>query len=205
MDSHLAQTLIESRWLILVPLSFAEGPVIAFVAGTLAAAGYFNIFVLAAFFFGRDMFMDGLYYLLGYYGGRTRLAHRLLAKIGVEEAHLEHVRGLWTRRAGITMLLGKISYGISTSFIVVAGMIHMPLQKFFGWGAVAAVVQYGVLLVLGYFLGGALGGTIERLISNFEYVLLGLSVFLVGYFFVSIKLSKRMLKEVKDDTPPPTQ
>ena len=55
---HLTQLILDYRYWILIPISVIEGPVVAFVAGTLAALGYFNIWVLVLFFFARDMIMD---------------------------------------------------------------------------------------------------------------------------------------------------
>jgi len=154
MDAnHLTELILEYRYWILIPLSIIEGPVVAFVAGTLAALGYFNVFVLMVFFFARDMIMDAFYYWLGYHGGRTETAKKLLKKIGIEESHLDDIRKLWEKHAGKTMFLGKLSYGVASSFIALAGTVRMPLKKFFGWGAVVAIVQFWGLIFLGYFFG----------------------------------------------------
>lgn len=198
-SAHLTALILEYRYWILVPLSMAEGPIVAFIAGTLAAAGYFDIYILVPFFFVRDMVMDAGYYALGHYGGRTRLAQKLLKKIGVTPDHLESVRVLWEKRAGTTMFIGKTSYGISTSFIVVAGMVGMPLAKFFGWGAVVALCTYIVLLFLGYFFGNVLGGKIEFIIGNIEYAILGLSIFVAAYFAFSIYMSRKLMREQKKE------
>lgn len=192
---NTGQLIIEYRYWLLVPLSIIEGPVVAFVAGTLAATGYFNIYGLGLFFFVRDMVMDGLYYALGHFGGRTMLVQRLLHKIGVRENHLEEVRMLWERHAGVTMFLGKLSYGIASSFIVVAGMVRMPLTKFFGWGALAAIAQYGVLLLLGYFFGNTLGGEAVVVIERAQYVLAAVALVAAIYYIGSRYARKRLMSE----------
>ena len=81
----------------------------------------------------------------------------MLNKIGITTDHLEQVRVLWEKRPGWTMFIGKLSYGIASAFIVVAGMVKMPLSKFFLYGSIVAVLQYGVLLFAGYYLGESLG------------------------------------------------
>ncbi|MEK7133644.1 MAG: hypothetical protein AAB804_01075 [Patescibacteria group bacterium] len=194
LDS-IAPLIIEYRYWILVPLSIVEGPIVAFIAGTLAATGYFNIYALAAFFFVRDMIMDALYYALGHFGGRTSLAQRLLHRIGVRQNHLEEVRTLWERHAGVTMFLGKLSYGIASSFIVVAGMVRMPLGKFFGWGALAAIAQYGVLLLLGYFFGNTLGGEAVLVLERAQYVLAAVALVATIYYIGSRYARKRLMSE----------
>src|SRR5271154_4469952 len=90
--SSTTQLIIEYRYLILIPLALIEGPIVAFIAGTLASLGYFDVYFLAIFFLVRDVTMDSIYYALGYFGGRTKFVMRMLAKIKVTPDHLEGVR-----------------------------------------------------------------------------------------------------------------
>lgn len=190
----VTQLILEYRYWILTPLSFIEGPVVAFVAGTLAAVGYFNIYFLAALFFVRDVGLDGVYYALGYFGGRTAFAERMLTKIGITSDHLEKVRLLWARRPGITMFIGKLSYGIASAFIVVAGMVKMPLGTFFAYGSIVAVLQYGTLLFAGYFLGASLGGSIANIINNVQYAIAFVAIAISAYYVLSWSMRKKLLK-----------
>lgn len=194
LDS-VTSLIVEYRYWILIPLSIIEGPIVAFAAGTLASLGYFNVFWLAIFFLIRDLVMDGLYYALGHFGGRTALVRRLLKKIGVRSEHLDDIKALWGRRAFLTMFFGKLSYGIASSFIVVAGTVGMPLRIFFGWGAVVAILQYGVLLAFGFFFGVSLGGKADVLIKDFEYVVAGITVIGILYYVLSRYARGRIMKK----------
>jgi membrane-associated protein len=200
---YLTELLLQYRYWIMVPLAFVEGPIVAFIAGTLASAGVFSMYFLVPFFFIRDVGLDGVYYALGHFGGKTRFAQRMMKKIGVTEDHLDQVRALWDRRPGITMFVGKISYGIASSFIVVAGMVRMPLAKFFGYGSIVAVVQYGILLYLGYFLGTTLGGNIAHIIANVQYAVAFAAIVFTAYFLLSRRMRSKFLKKDKEieDTP----
>ncbi len=191
----ITQLILEYRYWILIPLSFIEGPVIALVAGTLAAVGFFNIYILGVLFFVRDVGLDLGYYAIGHYGGRTNFAQRMMKKIGVTSDHLEHVRSLWARRPGMTMLIGKLSYGIASAFIVVAGMVKMRLRIFILYGSLVAVLQYGTLLLLGYFFGAAFGGSIIKVVENIQYVLLFAAVVIIGYYIFSWRMRQKLLRE----------
>ncbi len=184
-----------------------EGPIVAFAAGTLAASGYFNLYALGLFFFIRDLVMDSGYYALGYFGGRTQLAQKLMHKIGVRPEHMEEIRILWEKHAGETMFFGKLSYGIASSFIVAAGTVRMSLTRFFAYGALVAILQYGVLLVLGYYFGNALGGKISTILSHFQYALAGVAIVATGYYIISRRMRQRFLrdKEVVDAELPPSE
>lgn len=194
----ITQVLLQYRYWILIPLSLIEGPVVAFVAGTLAALGYFNIYFLAGLFFVRDIGLDGAYYAMGHFGGRTAFAERMLAKIGITDDHLGKVHDLWEKRPFTTMFIGKLSYGIASAFIVVAGMVKMPLREFFKYGAIVAVLEYGSLLLAGYFLGASLGGSIVKIIENAQYVIGFAALVISGYYLFSWYMRKKFLKEEKE-------
>jgi membrane protein DedA with SNARE-associated domain len=191
----LTELLLQYRYWILIPLSLIEGPVIALISGTLAALGYFNIYFLAALFFVRDVGLDLGYYAIGHFGGRTGFAQRMIKKIGIMPEHLDHVHDLWNRRPGMTMLIGKLSYGIASAFIVVAGMVHMHLRSFIFYGSLIAILQFWGLLAIGYFFGVSFGGNIIKVVENIQYLLLFAAVVMVIYYVITLRARARLLKE----------
>lgn len=193
----MTELILQYRYWIIIPLSFIEGPVIAFIAGTLAAVGFFNIYALALLFFVRDVGMDAVYYALGHYGAKTAFVQRMLNKIGITQDHLDHVKGLWERRPGWTMLIGKLSYGIAHAFIVVAGTVRFSLPIFFKWACIVAVLQYGTLLLLGYYLGASFGGTVEKVLTNAQYLIAAATIIISGYYIVSWRMRRKLLAEDK--------
>lgn len=194
----ITEILLQYRYWILIPLSLIEGPVVAFVAGTLAALGFFDIYFLAALFFVRDVGLDAGYYAMGHFGGKTAFAKRMLTKIGITDNHLEQVRELWERRPFTTMFIGKLSYGIASAFIVVAGMVKMPLRIFFKYGVMVAILEYGTLLLAGYLLGASLGGSIVRIIENVHYAIAFASIVVIGYYLLSWYMRRKLLKADKE-------
>ena len=195
---HINELILQYRYWIMIPLSIFEGPVIAVAAGALAPLGYFNIFALAAFFFALDMAKDAFYYSLGYWGGNTKTVQKLLKKLGIHEQHLGDIKHLWENHAGKTMLVGKLSYGIAASFVVLAGTVKMPLKKFFGWGAVVAIAQYWTLLAVGYFFGNAVGGATAKILDILQWLVLGISVAGVGYYLFSLYMRKEFKRETEE-------
>lgn len=195
----LSDLILQYRYLILIPLSIVEGPLVAFAGGTLASLGYFNVFALGAFLFLLDLAKDAFYYCLGYYGGNTRLVRKLLKKVGLHEGHLDDIRTLWYKHAGKTMFIGKLSYGIASSFVVLAGTVKMPLRKFFGWGAIVAITQYWTLLALGFFFGNAIGGETAKILNILQWLILGFSVAAIAYYLFSLYMRKRWNKETEGE------
>jgi membrane protein DedA with SNARE-associated domain len=192
--SATMQAIIEYRYWILIPLSLIEGPIVAFFAGTLASLGYFNIFLLAAFFLVRDIAVDLFCYYVGFAGARTRWITKVLRKLGVTDAHLKEARALWNNNPGKTLFISKLSYGVAAGFIVVAGLIKMDVMKFIAYGLAITVMHYGTLLVLGYFFGNAFGGSIAGILENIPYVVGGLSVLAIAYLFFRRSMSRQLTR-----------
>jgi membrane protein DedA with SNARE-associated domain len=192
--SATIQAIIEYRYWILIPLSLIEGPIVAFFAGTLASLGYFNIFLLAAFFLVRDIAVDLFCYYVGFAGARKRWITKVLRRLGVTDAHLKEARALWNNNPGKTLFISKLSYGVAAGFIVVAGLIKMDVMKFIGYGLAITVMHYGTLLVLGYFFGNAFGGSIAGILENIPYVVGGLSVLAIAYLFFRRSMSRQLTR-----------
>lgn len=197
-QSAVIQLIIEYRYWILIPLSFIEGPIVAFIAGTLASVGYFNVYALGVFFLVRDVSVDLGMYALGYYGAKTAFVQKMLHRFGVTDKEMEDIKVLWNKNAGKTMFFSKLSYGVAAAFIMVAGMVQMPLKKFVFYGFIVAVLHYGTLLFLGYYLGASVGGSVSRILENIQYVLGGAILVVTAYFLFKRYINTKMRKAEKD-------
>jgi membrane protein DedA with SNARE-associated domain len=191
-SSSLVRLLIEYRWWILIPLSVLESTVVAFVAGLLAAAGYFTVYVLWLYFFARDMIIDLGLYGLGRWVRHAGWTRSMLVRLHIAPERLDSVRAHWNEHPARTMFIGKFSYGVAATFIIVAGMVRMSLRKFLGYGALAAVAEYSLYLGSGYFFGASLGGNIVTIIDNVQYVVLGGSALLIAYYWFARHIRRRM-------------
>ena len=61
-----------------------------------------------------------------------------------------------------------------------------------------------VLLLLGYFLGASLGGSITKIIENVQYVIAFAAIAISGYYIFSWYMRKKFLKEDRtiEEMPP---
>ncbi len=198
---NIAHLIIVYRYWIIIPLSFIEGPIIAFVAGTLSFLGYFNPYLMFAIFLLRDIIIDSFMYGIGRWGGETHFAKRMLAKIGVRSAHLEEIRYMWKHHGFRTMFFSKLSYGVSAAFLVVGGAVKTPFKRFLIYGILVSLVQYGGLFILGYFFGGALQ-TVSNVFTYIQYLILAASVVGIGWYiftrFMRTEFDKERTREEKE-------
>jgi len=194
MDAQsISHLLLEYRYLVLIPLATIEGPIVAFVAGTLASLRYFNIYALAAVFFIRDVGLDAIYYYVGYVGGNTSFVQRAFARLGINQADKGSIKARWEKKPGITMLIGKLSYGIAQFFIMAAGTVRMRFGIFFKYGALVAVLQYWTLLALGYFFGQAFGGSLPTILDHLQLILGVVGLVIASYYLFTWRMRKRFL------------
>jgi membrane protein DedA with SNARE-associated domain len=198
---HLTQLIIDYRYWIIIPLSFLEGPVIALVVGTLSSFGYFNPFVAVWIFFVKDMVMDGGWYFIGRYAKNTAFVHRLLHKGGLLTESTEQFKEQWQKRGWWTMFVAKLPHGFSSAFLAMSGLIEAPLGKFFTYAAIIALLQYGLLFVLGYYFGSFFASSPD-LISKVQYILTGLLFIIGAYLLLVWYLRRRFAKKTPPQHPP---
>ena len=192
----IAHLILQYRYWILIPLTFIEGPIIGFITGGLSRLGYFNPFLAFSIFIVRDMLMDVAWYLAGSHGSKTRFAAWMLKKGKVTSEHLESVRKLWDEHGLRTMFIAKLSYGISQLFLAVAGMVRMPLTRFFRYAVIVALIEYGGLFVFGYWVGGAFGN-LTGIISNIQWVIAILALVISTYYIFTHFMRARALDQEK--------
>lgn len=188
--------IIEYRYWILIPLSLLEGPIVAFVGGTLSWLGYLNPFVAFSIFFLRDILFDCFFYFIGRFGRHTRLAQWTIHKVGMTGGHLDNVRHLWHNHGFRTMFFSKLSYGLSAAFLTVAGLIDFDVRRFLRYAVIIALTQYGTLFLLGYFIGTAIGVT-ENALEVIQRVILIGGLFALAYIVFSYYMRRRTLEQEK--------
>ncbi len=184
--------IIEYRYWILIPLAFLEGPIVAFSAGLLASLGYFNPFIVLSVLIGKDISVDAFFYLLGRWGNRGELIKRYSRKVGVTAEHWDVVERLWDQHPWKTMFLSKIAYGLSYPFLVSAGLTNISYKRFWLYAIQISLLQYGLLMVLGYYFGNSYG-FVAATFSGIQILLGIVAVIAVIYYGFSFFVRRRML------------
>jgi membrane protein DedA with SNARE-associated domain len=187
--------LVEYRYWILIPLTFLEGPVVAFAAGTLASLGYFKLYELAVLFLVRDLLADTAYYCAGYFGRRSRAVRKALAWLKIEDANLDRIRERLLKHPIQTIFIGKLSYGVASTIIVGFGVIRMRYLTFMAYGVWVTVLQYGTLLALGFYYGVSLGARITSILDALEYLAAAVAVAAAVYYLFGRSVRDRLFKK----------
>jgi membrane protein DedA with SNARE-associated domain len=150
---RLLQLLALYKYGIIFPIAVLEGPIVTIVSGILIARGQLNFLHTFAIVFAADMVSDPALYLLGRYG--RHLLHEITF-IKLPLQHLEKLERRYERDPWKTMILGKLSYGLGSLFVVAAGAARMPPLKFLRHMGAIDAAKSSLLLLLGVFFGRAI-------------------------------------------------
>jgi membrane-associated protein len=150
---RLIRFLARYKYQVIFPIAVLEGPIVTVISGILIARGELRLLPAFAVLFAADMVSDPALYYLGRFG---RHLLRWLAFIKIPAKHLERLERQFERDPLKTMVVGKLSYGLGSLFVVAAGAARMPWLKFLEYMGLVDAVKSTLLLALGYFFGRAI-------------------------------------------------
>ena len=157
--------LTSYKYAALFPLTVIEGPIITVIAGFFSSLGFINFFLTYLIVVVGDLIGDIIHYVLGRFGGR-KFIDRWGRFIGVGKQQIESIEKQFTKRGSKLLFIGKMSHGIGGAFLVAAGIIKMPFDKFMLSNLLATLVKSMILLLVGFYFGQAyvtIGSYLEKL------------------------------------------
>ena len=147
----------------LVVTPFLPGDSLLFAAGTFAALGSLNVWVLWALLFIAAVLGDTVNYWIGNKVGPKAFEQdvRFLKK-----EYLERTQGFYEKHGGKTIILARFVPIVRTFAPFVAGVGTMHYGRFLSYNIVGAFLWTGIFIWLGYFFGN-----IPFVRENFELVI----------------------------------
>lgn len=153
----------------LVVTPFLPGDSLLFAAGTFAAAGAFDVVLLAFVLILAAVLGDTVNYWVGRSVGTSYFEKNAVFRIRKE--HLEKTRRFYERHGGKTIILARFVPIVRTFAPFVAGVGKMEYGTFITYNVVGGIVWVSLFVFLGYFFGN-----IPVVRENFEIVILGIVV-----------------------------
>jgi membrane protein DedA with SNARE-associated domain len=154
MDGEAIRALLQEQGLaILFVLALIEGPIVTVIAGALAGRGVFDPLAVLAVALAGDVAGDAALYAIGRFcpGLAQRLFGRQL------EMNAAGVEGLFARRGGWLLVIGKLTHVAGFAVILTAGFARMPPGAFLGFTVVAALPKVVALAGAGWVFGLSMG------------------------------------------------
>ena len=147
-----------------VILPFLPGDSLLFAAGTFAAFGDFNPWVLFGLLATAAVLGDTVNYSIGH-----KLGERAYNSRFVKKEYLDRTHAFFQKHGGKTIFLARFVPIVRTFAPFVAGMGEMSYKYFITYNLVGGITWVGLFVSLGYFFG-----TMELVQKNFETVIIAI-------------------------------
>jgi len=150
----------------LVIMPFLPGDSLLFAAGTFAALGSLNPWVLFGLLTTAAILGDTLNYWIGH-----SLGERAYSSKWVRKDYLDRTHAFFEKHGGKTIFLARFVPIVRTFAPFVAGMGDMSYKYFLTYNVIGGISWVGIFVFLGYFFGN-----LEFVRNNFELVILAIIV-----------------------------
>ncbi|NQV88325.1 MAG: DedA family protein [Parcubacteria group bacterium] len=191
---QISLIILKYKYLALFPLAAFEGPIIALVVGFFVYLGYLAFIPAYCVLILGDLVPDVIYYYIGRFGHKQKFIEKYGSRFDVISDNFELVEKLWQNHGWKTMFFSKLAYGLSTPFLISAGLVRMPFKRFISYTIPVTLFQYGIIMVLGYYLGSSYI-VASKYIEYGAFVIAGLVVvFVLVYIHLSKYARKKLVK-----------
>ena len=170
----------------IVLFPFLPGDSLIFAAGTIAAAGSLNIYLLLIILCVAAIIGDSVNYVLGKYFGNSIVKH-------VKKEYMQKTEKFYEEHGGKTIILARFIPIIRTFAPFVAGIGKMKYSKFFSYNVIGGIVWVSLFLFLGFFLGNL--PIIKNNLTIVIIIIISLSVVPVIIEYIKHKIKKRKLNK----------
>lgn len=168
----------------LVVLPFLPGDSMLFAAGSIAAIGGMNIFVLIGLLIMAAVLGDFVNFEIGKHFGKKLFANpnsRIF-----KPQYLQKTQAYYAKYGGRTIILARFIPLVRTFAPFVGGMGQMPYREFVKYNLIGAVLWVTGFTLLGYFFGG-----LAIVKKNFSLFLIGIIVVSVLPMLIEIWRAKK--------------
>ncbi len=176
----------------LVITPFLPGDSLLFAAGTFAALGSLNIYLLWGLLVVAAVLGDTVNYWIGHKLGLAIFdtQNRLLKKV-LKKEYLEKTEAFYAKHGGKTIVLARFVPIVRTFAPFVAGVGTMEYGRFISYNVIGGFLWVTLFLFMGNFFGN-----IPFVKANFELVIIGIILVSVVPMFVEF-LKARSEKKAK--------
>jgi len=143
---------------------FLPGDSLLFAAGTFAAIGSMNIWVLLGLLMIAAVGGDTVNYWIGH-----SLGDRAYSSKWIKKEYLDRTHAFFEKHGGKTIFLARFVPIVRTFAPFVAGMGHMSYSYFFSYNVFGGITWVALFTLAGYFFGN-----IQFVKSNFEFVIIAI-------------------------------
>ena len=183
--------LMTYRYVLIIPLTIIEGPIVMVLCGFLLRFGTFDLLPLYASLTIADLIGDIGWYCVGRFWGHpfiTRFGHFF----SITETTLNKATKLFNKYHNRILFISKITMGFGFALVtlITAGVAKVPFKKYLLFNVSGQLIWTAVLLSIG-FLFGNVYTSIDKGFRDVALVAIGIITVVVVYGFGKY-ISKRI-------------
>jgi membrane-associated protein len=179
----------------LVVTPFLPGDSLLFAAGTFAALGDLNVFLLWLLLFIAAVLGDGVNYWIGNKVGPRAFDGNVRF---LKKEYLDQTQEFYDKHGGKTIILARFVPIVRTFAPFVAGVGTMKYGRFFAFNVIGAFLWTAIFIALGYFFGN-----IPFVKENFELVII--VIILISIVPMVIEYVRGRARVTTIETHPPNE
>ena len=145
----MIELLLTYKYIILIPLSIIEGPIVTVVAGFLVTLKIFNPRLVYVIMVIGDIAGDAGIYYIGYSG------KRFLKYFKITDEKMEKAKIYFHENHKKAIAMSKLAHGIGFTGLLAAGASHVPYKRYFKTCTFISIVQSFIMLMIGILFGHA--------------------------------------------------
>jgi membrane protein DedA with SNARE-associated domain len=187
--------ILTYRYFFAFALAALDGPVASFVVGVFVASGQLEFVPTFLALLLGDLATCVVIFTFGHYFSRLPFVQRMLTKSGLA-GHVGVVRHLWLEHSAKTMFMSKLAWGLSSAFLVAAGIVGLPWRRFLVLVTAVAAAQYLVLLGLAVGLGASIGPA-NDIFGWLKVIVAVVIAIVLIYLFVGRRVGRMLIAEEK--------
>ena len=174
----------------LVIMPFLPGDSLLFAAGSFAALGVLNPWILVILLCIAAILGDTVNYWIGHYIGPKAFSGNIRF---LKKEYMDQTHAFFEKHGGKTIILARFVPIVRTFAPFVAGVGAMTYKKFILYNVVGGILWVNIFVWLGYFFG-----TLPFVQENFEIAIIAIvliSVLPMIYEYIKAKLEARKEKK----------
>ena len=187
--------LMVYRYILIVPLTIVEGPIVMVLCGFLYRLGSFDLLPLYASLIIADLIGDVGWYCIGRFWG-IHFVTKYGKFFGVTEKTLAKTTALFHKYHNRILFISKITmgFGFAVVTLVTAGIAKVPFKKYLIFNVSGQFIWTAMLLTAGYFFGN-LYYTVDK---GFRWVTIvaGIILIIVVIYGFGTYISKRIGEKI---------
>jgi len=187
----LVLLLTKYGYFILFPLAAFEGPMVSLAVGFFVSLGYLKFLPAYVILLLGDLIPDTIYYYIGRFGSKRKIMEKYGSRLNLMEK-------LWLEHGKKTMFLSKLAYGLSTPFLISAGLVKMPLKRFVSYAFPVTVFQYAAIMAIGYYLGSSYQLAAKFIDYTGIIIAIVFVIFIAVYVFF-VKYARRQIEKMEKE------